>query len=160
MVTEIAVAQQTQLSVSVSYSRKTETTITKEEGGPRDYKDLIEEEFNDLEATKEKLKNASSPEEMISLLKEGQEQAMRAVEKFKAVANKFFGTDDQTKADYFQDLLFQAVSDAVGDVLTIQTKTTEEIEINISFESRVAIAMRERDPELMDQLEGKLREEA
>ncbi len=91
----------------------------------------------------ERLRNATSTDDLVSILKDGQDQANAAIAKFKALQEERNGGSYQNEADK----LFEAVRKTIVDILSeqdsSQTTTTSVTTTKMSFEMRLSLYLNE-----------------
>lgn len=103
-------------------------------------------------AFREKIQNAKSTDELVSILQDGQKEAREALAKFKSLLN---GNRDSLGASGYErrsQILFEATQKAVVEVMMEQTedKTTVSVKVSMSFEARLMTHVRELDSDFFE----------
>lgn len=167
----IAMSQYTSVSTTVSYSQ-TQIVQTSRQNEDESIEDKVK--LNDAFSAAEKLKSAESTDELLALLEEGQKQAQKVLDDFRALAMGLVtGDEPEFDADYVNDLLFAAVHDAVESILEEQmeklSKVAEDgsvvaasvsvsVTVEVSFEARMVMAVQDRAPDFFDKMMEMLEE--
>ncbi len=95
----------------------------------------------------EKLKNASSTDDLASLLKEGQEESKKSIAKFQALLEERGGGAANNATLDYGNVLFEAVRKTIVGILSEQSSETKSYEFSkSSFEAQVTLYIRESDP--------------
>jgi hypothetical protein len=92
----------------------------------------------------ERLRNAKGTDDLVSLLKEGQEEAKAAIEKFKALQEERNGGSYQNAADKLFDAVRRTIVDILSEQDSTRTTTTTTVSYTkISFEARLSVYLNE-----------------
>jgi len=173
MVTEttLSMSQYTSVSTKLSYSKTTSVQMEKDTKANRSEKDQVK--LNDVFDAVEKVKSAESEDDLIALLKDGQETVRQVMDKFRALSRGIVQNHQNFDQGYVSDLMLGAVRDAVEGLLleqaqkqtaqgkqesTISVSARTSVEVSISFEARVMTSLKERDSSFFEKLSERLDE--
>jgi len=171
MVTEttFSMSHYTRVSATVSYSQSRSVQVRE---GQQDSQS-IEDQVNiaDAFSAADKLKTAKNEDDLLALLKDGQEAAQKVMDKFRALAKGIVDGNKTYDSQYVSDLMLDSVRDAVEGILQDQMEKRSDVaengtlasvsvsvEVSISFEARVMTAMKDRDPAFFEKLIERLDE--
>lgn len=172
MVTEttLSLSRYTSVSTKLSYSKTTSAQADENAKSDRSDKDQVT--LSDAFDAVEKVKSAKSEDDLIALLKDGQDTIRQVMDKFRSLSRGIAETHHK-KFDqgYVSDLMFGAVRDAVEGLLLEQAEkqtargedgtatavsTSTSVKVSLSFEARIMTSLKERDSAFYEKLSGRL----
>lgn len=173
MVTEttLSMSHYTRVSATVSYYQSSSVQVPDRQQDGQSIEDQVN--IADAFSAADKLKTAKNEDDLLALLKDGQEATQKVLDKFRALAKGIVEDNKTYDTQYVSDLMLDSVRDAVEGILQDQmeqisdaaengtvtsTSVSVSVEVSISFEARVMTAVKERDPSFFEELIERLDE--